>query len=341
MYFFKDKNKWVFSKSGDLNREVNPEPGEYFLGVTGDVVDVLSSSSPSINLFVGGVVTDISKNRSGDKYSSIIDFISSTSEFFVSDIFSLMDSKSFMTKVAIGSVYGVSSLSKFGENPDIDTTSDPEDVWSFGGVYNYSITDDIDSISSSSDLDEMSVQVEGLDISGYEVVQTVSLSGQNRVALNSPLSMVHRAFILGANPTVGDVYIYVDTPLTLGVPTDITKIRAHVSNSSLQTEMVVYRVPKGKTLIYNEGFVAISRGVDGNAEMTLKIREPGGLFRVKRRVSVNSGGSSHWRAVYSIPKVVRELSDIKFTCENVSANNTGVSGGFEAILIDNDFWNIG
>jgi len=339
MYFFLETNRWVVKKDS-LTHETYPSPGDYYLGVSGDTVDILAAARNKRNLLVGQRVTSIYKNRQQETYTSIEEFVTITASFFKADIFSLLSSDGFMAKAALGKVYGVSHISKFGENPDIGITSTPEDLWNQGGVYTYSNTADIDSVSSESPGDIIDVVIEGLDENNLEISQTVTLDGNNRVPIPIPFIIVHRAYCKGEVPNIGTVYIFKNTPLALGVPIDKSTIRGAFTSESRQTEMAIYRVPAGKTGLYYEGFVAVSRGSDGNAEMTLKTRLPGGVFRVKRRVAVNSGGSSHWRAIYSIPKVITEMTDIKFTCESVSANKTGVSGGFEMLVLDNSFWGL-
>lgn len=257
------------------------------------------------------------------------------------NIFDLLNDNNFAIKVQLGQIRGVYAVNKFGENSEIATTTDPEAIWDFGGLYNFSTSAIINSISSSNNSDVVEITIEGLDANWDVVVQTVTLTGQTRAPLTTSLLRVYRAFNNNGVDLLGNVYIYEDTPLTVGVPTDTSKIRAEIKAGVNQTEMMVYSVPAGKTMVYVEGFIAISRGggVAASAEVTFRTREFGKAFRLRRRIALNTQGSSSWRAVYAVPVLFPEKTDIVFRVELVSAT-LGVSGGFQAFIFDNAIWGL-
>jgi len=53
-------------------------------------------------------------------------------------IYRTRSQNSFYLDIACGCIDGYSTMNKFGENPEIDTDSDPEDIWDYGGVYTFS-----------------------------------------------------------------------------------------------------------------------------------------------------------------------------------------------------------
>jgi hypothetical protein len=281
-------------------------------------------------------------DESGTPYADATALERALEGLITMNIFDLLNDNNFALKVQLGQVRGVYSINKFGENPSIDTTSDPEDIWDFGGLYNFSTSAIIDTISGSDALDSINVTIEGLDANWDVVVQTVTLLGQTKVPLPTSLIRVYRAFNANGVNLLGDVYIYEDTAIVGGVPTDASKVRAFIKASANQTEMLIYPVPNGKTMAYMEGFIAISRagGVSGTAGFVFLQRPFGKVFRVGRRIALNSQGSSNWRAVYTIPLILTEKSDVLFRCEEVSANDTGVSGGFQAFIFDNEIWGL-
>lgn len=248
-------------------------------------------------------------------------------------------SPNFHIKAPLGLIPGVSVVSKSGNNPSIDIGS-PEDIWSFGGLYTFSTSAIIDSISSSDVADTQQIQVEGLDANYDLVIQLINLNGQNRVVLPTPLLRCFGAFNNNSLNLAGDVYIYENTPITGGVPDDPSKVRAYIEQDAQQTEMIIYTVPNNKTLVYTEGHIALSKSIASAAVLTLRSRLIGKIFRVKRSIALNSQGTGTWRAVYSVARVLPSKTDLLFRCDEVSNNNTGVSGGFEGYLFDNTIWGL-
>ncbi len=255
----------------------------------------------------------------------------------------------FLMKAALGKIKGVTTLNKYGASPGVDTATDPQDIWDGApqtfaedeGSYTFSSTADIDSISSSDVNDDQEVLVIGLDSNWNEVTQTVTLNGQTRVVLGTLLIRVYRAYNYNSTDFEGDVYIYVNGAITAGVPDTKVDIRAKILQTNNQTEMTIYTVPAGKTALFLKGYVGISRGGTSNvAEFVYRVRPFGGVFQTKGRVTCSTQGSNWWQYEYGVPAPVPEKSDIKIKCVEVSANNTGVVGGFDLILFDNTIWNL-
>jgi len=242
----------------------------------------------------------------------------------------------FALEVSRGNVDGYSFIEKFGENPDVNTGTDPEDLWSFGGVYIFSTTDDIDRLSSSNDSDTEDITITGLDTNWAEVIQTITLTGQTPVALTTNLIRVYRMFNANGADLLGVVYCFVDTSVDAGVPDDDANVRAIISIGAGQTEMCVYTIPAGKTGYFYGGYVSLSRvGLNSNAVFTSRIRAFGGVFRVVSRIACVAAGNSSWQYKYPFPLAIPEKTDIVLRCDEVGSNSTGVSGGFTIQLIDN------
>ena len=69
--------------------------------------------------------------------------------------------------------------------------------------------------------------------------------------------------------------------------------------------------------------------------MAMKARAFGGVFRTQASIGISSSGSSHFVQNYPIPLPISEKTDIKQSCDYVSATNTAISGGFTILLIEN------
>lgn len=237
--------------------------------------------------------------------------------------------------IAQGKVSGTSSVRKFGDNPDIDTSSTPEDIWEYGGTYNFSTTADIDSVSSSNAGDNQVMRVYGLDTNWNEVVQDVTLNGQTRVALTTPLIRSYRAYNTSGTDLAGIFYVYVNTAISSGVPTDGTKVRAVVDSHHNQTLMAIYTIPAGKTAYFMSAYVSLSSSKTSGATMTFRARLFGGVFRIVNKIGIQSTGSSHFIREPAIPGTFPEKTDILIRCEDVTANGTSISAGFDLVLVDN------
>ena len=95
------------------------------------------------------------------------------------------------------------------------------------------------------------------------------------------------------------------------------------------------RGPAGKTGYFWGGYVSISRVGNNSAVFTWRARVFGSIFAVKSKLACNGTGSSNWDYTYKLPVVLPEKTDVLIRCEEVDANDTGVSGGFTVLLKDN------
>lgn len=226
-------------------------------------------------------------------------------------------------------------VDKFGENPDIDTGTTPEDIWEFGGSYTYDLngTAPIVSLVSDSLNDNMNISITGLDINGYKVDQVVKLSGTTRVALTTPLWRVYQMSNEGVTgeDIAGTVYCYAGTS---PVPAN-ADIRAIIDNGNNQTLMALYTIPRGKIGFLFRGELGGSRSANAGAiQCAYYSRRFGRVFKIKKRVYVTNQGTSVYIDKRTAPDIIPGLTDIKLRVESVSANNTGVFGTLDIMLVD-------
>ena len=238
-------------------------------------------------------------------------------------------------QIAEGNFVEYSFVEKFGENPDIDTGTIPQDVWGHGGLYTYSTTADIDKCSSSNAGDTQEITLTGQTLDNTEITQTITLNGQNKVDIPTDLFRLYRMWNSDSTDIAGTVYCYVDGAITGGVPNTDSDVRAVIVNGDNQTEMAIYTIPKGKEGYFYGGYVSSSRVGNNSAVFTWRMRFPDGVFRVQSRIAVIGGGNSSWNYKYPIPVgAIPAGTDIKLSVEDVDANNTGASGGFTILLKD-------
>ena len=248
--------------------------------------------------------------------------------------------------IAKGDVEGSTFIHKFGNAPDFDAVDGVVTVWDGADAghidqmtYVYSTSDDIDSVSSDSVADTFDIQVYGLDINWEDVTQTVTLTGQTRVALTTPLLRIYRMENTNGVDNTGHIYCYENTAIVGGIPTDSTLVRAVMQPGNNQTLMGTYTIPAGKTG-YVRDWYASTAGANKTSNYTveLRIRPVNGVFQLKHVAALSDNASSYIQHDYSEPEVVMEMSDIEMrtraTANGVTA--ASVSAGFDIVLIDNE-----
>ena len=247
--------------------------------------------------------------------------------------------------IAKGDVSGSSLVHKFGNAPDFDAADGFVTIWDGADDadidqmnYVYSTTAAIDSISSSSGSDTFDLEIQGLDANYELVVQTITLTGQTRKALDTNLIRVFRLKNVGTADNVGHVYCYENTTLSSGVPVDSTKVRAILQPGNNQTLMAVYTVPAGKTAYVRSWYVATAgANKSSNYIMRLEVRPFGQVFQLKHLSSISDAGSSSEQHAYVDPPKYTEKSDIEMQISMTASGATAgsVSGGFDLVLVDN------
>lgn len=242
----------------------------------------------------------------------------------------------YLTEIAREKVSTASFIAKFGENPDIDVATAPEDIWDFGGEYTFSTTADIDTVSSSNAGDTQVLIIYGLDTNYNDTTQVITLDGQNEVTLGTNLIRVYRMINAGSVDFAGTVYCYVGNGSTDGVPDNDVDVRAIIINGNNQTLMAIYTVPAGKTGRYVHAQFGMVRALSTNyAEFETKARPFGSVFQVKAHVGTVNTGNSIADYRLGIAETIPEKTDLKMTCIDVSANGTAVFGLFDVYLEDN------
>ena len=262
---------------------------------------------------------------------------------------SYLERLAFIDLVSRGKVPGHSLVDKFGQNFEITSSSDPEDVVEFGGlmVYDADGTAPIAYVSSSNNSDTQTIKVYGADIDGNEVSQLVTLTGQTNVTLSTALFRVYRIEAsMNTTECEGTVYVHTDASPTAGVPAT-ANIRAIVDGTknplarANQTLMAVYTIPAGKVGFLYRGEVGIA--LDGNAAalaefavVHYRLRKYGQVFATKKELTLQVGGSSIFQDEKAFPEIIPARSDLRTTVIEVSAD-MGVWATFNVMLVDEKY----
>ena len=209
---------------------------------------------------------------------------------------------------------------KFGANFDIDQATDPESVWTGGGLYPWSSLATAQTIYclSTSASDTAVLTIEGLDANYDEQTETVTLTGASAVTTTNTFIRVFRmTYEDGAN--VGTI-----TARTVSASGTVV---AQIDIGYAQTLMAVYTVPAGHT-----GYlVALDATIDGTktCQMLMYHRLTDKPFRIAH-IAETEG---HYRYDFTAPLTVPEKTDIDIRIDNVSGNDARVTANFDIVLI--------
>ncbi|MGW8256929.1 MAG: hypothetical protein ACWGMZ_05540 [Thermoguttaceae bacterium] len=198
--------------------------------------------------------------------------------------------------VALGQVIGRSAQNITATREGLQVAV-KVDVWSYTGqdFFTLSTTADIDTLSSSSAADvgaAYTMLVKGLDANYTPVNQFVVPNGQNKVTLTTPLIRVYQVINVGTTPTAGDIYLYVDTAIVAGVPTDTTKVRgfSSIDEQSFSTSLVT--VPDGHYGILRGIAMSLIKKTATLVQIYTVQKLYNGVIQERPIVALNTNGTS-------------------------------------------------
>lgn len=232
------------------------------------------------------------------------------------------------------------TLLKFGRNTAIGTSY--AELWNLptGETEETHVTTNaITHFSSSSGSDTGSLVIEGHTVSGTGtdaeftfVIQAVTLAGQTKTALTTPMARVTRAYNDTATNWVGDIHVYEDVAVTAGVPGTATAIHMTVPAGNNQSK-------KASTTISNLDYWIITSAngsiLERNAaygDIRIEVREVGKVFRERGNFAVNSTGGANAPIVFTPPIIVPKNSDFRLVASADGAGTTiaGWANGYLA-----------
>jgi hypothetical protein len=242
------------------------------------------------------------------------------------------------------------TLFEFGNHADLDITDGFATVWQLGKeagleneVYPVSGTNSIDSISSTDAADTQELAVEyhtSNGLTGYDErftfgVQLVTLQGQTRVPLPVPCARVSQAYDNNGSTIAGDVFVYQNTPLTGGKPTDITKavISIEGTNGETQSFKAAATISNDDYFFITKASFAVTRASPPAvaADFSLEVRKLGGVFRPLIGKYSLTSQTSVFEEHFEPYLIVPPNSDIRLVA-NTDTNASVVSGSFQGYL---------
>lgn len=244
-------------------------------------------------------------------------------------------------EIALGNIANAGYVLKFGRNNNVDTSSDPEDVWNGGGLYTGHPTGspELVTIVSSSTNDASggtgarTIRIFGLKTSTsteYES-EDITMNGTTSVDSANSWYRINRAYVLtagSANGAVGNI--------TIAHKVTTANVFAVMPATFNQTTICAWTVPYGKTAIVRAATASIIRsaGAAGSATLSIRIKAPGSnVYTSGGVIDVATGGPVSY--LFQAGPVIPSGYDVLIRCDSVSDNGTLVSALMEIVYIDN------
>ena len=230
--------------------------------------------------------------------------------------------------LALGRLGGVAEGALKGHNPAIVTTTDPEDVWTHGGVRTAPTSNFTPYLASSSASDtDVDVVVEYLDANGAEQTVTVNLNGQTSVSAGVTASETVKAYLGAAssNAAVGTVYCTNANNFTAGVPDNQNEVMWAFSAEDQETQLCAGRCPADRKMRIKWGNVLVARDNGSATAAVVKVQtRASGAAGWRTRISMEITSSNSFdRAITDL--VLDAGEDIRVRVVTVSDNTTRVT----------------
>lgn len=228
------------------------------------------------------------------------------------------------------------TLIKFGRNENIGNSGLSTIMALNGAETNETYISDnlIDTVSSTSTSDTTSMIVEGHTIDGNGdftyVSQEVTLLGQNKATLTTPLARCNRMYNNGSVDFVGRIFAYQDTAITLGEPDNDTLIHCIISAGYNESQKCATTVSSTQWWIVSNAYSDLLEKTSLLASVVMEVRLKGKVFMQVFEMSTNT--ESRAEHEFNPWLIIPPNSDVRMRAV-ASATNTEVSAGIQGFLL--------
>ncbi len=231
------------------------------------------------------------------------------------------------------------TLHKFGRNEAVGTSETT--IMTLPGTELHetyaniaAATNAITHLSSSAAGDGEDLTITGHTVSSgvlTRVTQTITMAGQTKTALTTPLARVERAFNASNTELTGTIYIYEDDTVVSGVPQTDTKVRLMIPAGGQQSRKAGLSTADGEFLVITTYPASlIERAANTFANVILDVRETDGVWRLRSEIVAGSGDSNQRH--FSPYFIVKPNSDVRLTAV-ASGSGTDVAGEIDGFFL--------
>lgn len=230
-------------------------------------------------------------------------------------------------------------LLKFGQNKNVGTSeATVMELLGSEVMETYATDNVIDAVVSDDAGNTQDVVIEGHSISGGVftfVSQTVTLNGQTKVDLDTPLARATRIYNADSSALAASsrVYVYNSSGVTLasGVPdidAQVHLIMDAGEEQSLKAATAFSNVDYG---LITQVYGTVDKKTAATVDFRLKVRTAGGVFRTQFKRSVASTGNNNFDFQIRPFLIVPKNADVIVTAV-ASTTGVSVSAGFNCLL---------
>lgn len=242
----------------------------------------------------------------------------------------------FGLQVARNQIRGHRIIHIFGFNPDIDSGVE-ETVWTYGGIYTHLAAPSKLTVSSGNANDSSAgtgartVQLVGINGTGSEVFETVTLNGQTPVETVNTYTEINNMVVMSVGSggkNAGQIYAGTGT-VTAGVPVNVI---GHIAVGDNNSQTGHYTIPKGYTGYLTHGNISTGTTTNGYVIGKLKLRLPNNIIITAATVTFFSGEVDY---DFKYPVQIPESACV-FANSFTTKSDESVSCYFEILLIKNE-----
>jgi hypothetical protein len=178
--------------------------------------------------------------------------------------------------------------------------------------------------------------VSGYTISGNDLTlvnQTVTLAGQTKTALTTPLARAHRIVNNSTLDWTSNVYVARNVTFTNGIPQDSSAIHLVGVAVDNQSQKAAFSTASDEYGFVTKIHASLAKnsGVAAQADVRLRVRPQGEVFQTKWQGAVGSASNRAFVYDYGPYLIVPPNADIILTA-NSSGTGVEMTGGFDMIL---------
>ena len=231
----------------------------------------------------------------------------------------------FYLSVSKDLVAGHESIHKFGANFQIDGNTDPETIWTGGGLYPWSALNTAQVLyaisTSTSDTNEMTI--EGLDSDYNKITEVITLNGTTAVSTTNQFKRVYRMIYNHTAENVGTI--------TLRTGSGTGTVVAQIDIGYSQTLMAIYTIPAG----YTGYILQLGASVNKNEDVQIAMyqREFNQAFKI---FHLSELYQESYSMNFPIPIKFEQKTDLEIRASEVETNGTRVTATFDLLLVKED-----